>query len=229
MKYGNLLTLEEVEKIINIIPNLPMFKNPKSTKLDSKGYQTLFKLLYHGMMRASEIIDIKKEDVDHKNQIIRSVKTKGNKTTSIIFTSQSLWQDILEHMQFLKPTDLLFPISRQRVWGLVSMAGQHTKIKVEHPTKSTENPYANLLRDSREHHLKLTRIFRESELDKLCRKSPKDVKYQSDVSLDKLKKLEGEANEFLKTFCDECEFPNPTVANFCCRCGQSIKIGKSIL
>ena len=97
-----------------------------------------------------------------------------------------------------------------------------------HPIKS-ELASSKFLRESRIQHLWLTRIFNTIEIDQLKRSSEAKRRVLPLSSHAELIEKERKANEFLKTFCEACTYSNPYGADFCCKCGEPLSVGKSIL
>lgn len=96
----------------------------KKSKYDKKTYQhifpVLFRLLYSTGMRINEVISLKLNDIDLKNNKISIVHSKNNKSR-IIIISNSMKNIIKEYLIFSSPKIYLFECKNQKIsYHLVS-------------------------------------------------------------------------------------------------------------
>lgn len=238
MSSNNILSIKQIDNIISSIPKSAMWTSTlKKPYLATEGYQLLYKLMYHGMFYADELAKLKKKDFDISKREIEILTSRSRRKAKVIFTSDLLWKEILEFIKDFKPDDYIFskkphkkPITRQTIWRVIKEMGKIAGITMSHPTKKTTNVFANALRESRAYHLAITRRFNQTELDQLLRKSPDEYSgLNTPSSIEDLRKKEKNANQELKVYCEQCEFFNPSIALFCCKCGESLRMGKSIL
>ncbi len=248
---GNYLTVKEVDILIDTMPKISKLHTTRAA-IPVNVLQLLLKIIYHGMLRVEEAVNLRKSDIDFKNDdiILRETQTGWTKCEChgsdknclkcggkgkhqvpeiALFSSPSLWQEIREYVRDLKPDQNLFeskhtnePLNRQNVWDYLKTAAEIAKLKKNVDVKS--------LRDSRAHHLRITGLLRESEINQLYRgdKSLISGAYVPTPS-DVLKRKELQANEFLLTFCEDCDYKNPEDAIFCCRCGHPVTQNKKII
>lgn len=221
----NILSLKQVDTLINNTSKMTIDHDHKTVAL-------LFKIMYHGMLWVSEVIELTPNDINYKNNEITVRNTRGGKVTTATFSLPSLWQEIMNYIKDLPPNEKLFSITRQTVWAWSKKLGEISQFKVIHMTKETDNIYNTVLRDSRKRHLHNSGVFRESEIDQLARDSDALNARgfgESPYSISDLKIKESNANRILLTYCEICDYKNPERSNFCCICGKSLTEEKSII
>jgi integrase/recombinase XerD len=95
----------------------------------------LLKFLYYTGMRVNEVINIKKEDINFKESVIR-IRSEISKTrTEAMQPIPKLFLDDLKrYVEYKQNEDKLFPLTKQRVWQLVKHYTLKAKInKNIHP------------------------------------------------------------------------------------------------
>ena len=216
MEYDEqILTLKQVDKLIKNIPKLQV------RLYDHTMIELLFKLMYHGMLHVSEVLQIKPKDIDYSRNEI-TVLSKGDKNRTAVFTYLKLWNEIRVYLKDIPNDKHVFPPTRKQVWNWISQLGEISEIKIVHLTKQTQNVDNDMLINSRKHHLQNTGIFKESEIEQLARG-------YGNYQPESLKKKEEKANQILLVFCETCYYRNPSDAVFCCQCGHSLLEGKDII
>lgn len=246
------LTIKEVNRLIDSIPNVAATMQKKRPVLPPEILQLLLKIIYHGMLRVEEATFLQKKDFDfHEKEIIlRQPRTglrqchchgsdkncsdcggtgKYYEPEKAVFGSEHLWKEIQHHLKDLQSDQYLFynkgsskPITRSRVHSWVKYSAEFSKI----------NKNANLetLRDSRAHHLRITRILTETEIHQMYRGSKSQFSGSFVPSQNRyLLECDKKANLYLRTYCESCKFKNPDEAFFCCICSHSLSEEKTIL
>lgn len=220
---GEYLSIKQVDQLINNLPSVVGRDN--RTGLDSDIIQLLFKIIYHGMIRTDDAVKLKKSDFDYPKKIIQ-LRRKNEKA---LISSESVWREILHYIRNLNDEQFLFrnvrnnkPITRQIVYDWNQKDSKITGINTDIDVRT--------LWDSRAHHLRLSKMFTEPEINQLFRGDKKMFSGIFVPSSDReLLENDQKANEYLRTYCEGCKYKNPSDALFCCRCGHSLSENKSIL
>jgi site-specific recombinase XerD len=92
-----ILTIEEVKKLINTTRNIK--------------HKLIIKLLYGCGLRVSEIINLKKQDINFRESLIKIKLGKGNKDRYVKLP-ESIISDLKAYAQ-LNPSQILFPSNRE--------------------------------------------------------------------------------------------------------------------
>ena len=220
---GEYLSIKQVDQLINNLPSVVGRDN--RTGLDSDIIQLLFKIIYHGMIRTDDAVKLKKSDFDYPKKIIQ-LRRKNEKA---LISSESVWREILHYIRNLNDEQFLFrnvrnnkPITRQIVYDWNQKDSKITGINTDIDVRT--------LWDSRAHHLRLSKMFTEPEINQLFRGDKKMFSGIFVPSSDReLLENDQKANEYLRTYCEGCKYKNPSDALFCCRCSHSLSENKSIL
>jgi len=95
----------------------------------------ILKFLYYTGMRVNEAIQVKKEDINWKEQVIRiRAETSKTKREALQPIPKPFYEDLKNFVEYKQNSDVLFPITKQRVWQLVKYYGKKAKIEKDlHP------------------------------------------------------------------------------------------------
>ena len=246
------LKVTEVDRIIRNAENIYNKGQGKQVFPNAKTLQLLLKIIYHGMLNVKEAVNIQKDDIDLNNRqiILRKTKTgwtkchchgqdknckncggKGRyqKPEKAIFSSESLWEEIRDYIRTLDGKKFLFEnskthnaVTRQSIWDIVTEIAEQSGFSKKIDPK--------ILRNSRAQHLRNSRILRDSEINQLARQSKSQISsYYIPKSERELLDKEGKANNYLITYCEDCDYKNPDEARYCCICATKLKENKSVL
>lgn len=111
----------------------------------------ILKSLYYGGMRASEVIQLRVEDIDFENNTINIISGKGNKTRKIPFIDSGFKADLRYHIGGKRRGEL-FLLGRKHLWKICVEAGKQAGVSHPMPGKTNINPH--LFRHSIARHLK---------------------------------------------------------------------------
>lgn len=242
------LTIKEVDRLIN---NISQISRVSRTGIPQDTIQLFFKIIYHGMLRIQEATHLKKCDFNFTEKKItlreprtgwetcschgdaKCPKCKGKGKLRVpqiaVFSSPKVWSEIQHKLRNLGSNEFLFPnikfdkqVSRHAAFDWIKKLSENLEIK--------KNVHPTILRDSRAHHLRMTKVLIESQIHQMYRgqKNQLSGAYVHETP-EKLIVLDEKANTFLKTYCEDCSYKNPDEGLFCCMCGNSLKENKSIL
>jgi len=120
-KLPSVLTREEIDKIFSV--------------LDRVRDVLLLKTLYYTGLRVNELIQIRRKDINFRENVIR-IRAEITKTRQEALQPlpKKLINLLEEWCKNFKEEDILFPITKQRVWQIVKKTCEKAKItKNIHP------------------------------------------------------------------------------------------------
>jgi len=146
----NYLTPEGLLLFLKEIPKLECYHMDGIRKpLDPYSFQLLFKLQYTCALRISELLRIRKEDINLKTKILTIPKAKtGNRQKTTIVPT--MVQPLGDYIKDWDDRWLLFPISRQTVivWGKIIAEKAGLDLGEEQTEKSIGGYWTHLMRKS---------------------------------------------------------------------------------
>ena len=120
-KLPSVLTREEVEKIFSVTEKIRDV--------------LILKTLYYTGLRVNELIQLTKEDINFKEKVIRiRAETTKTRQEAIQPIPKKLIDSLESWCKNIEDKQILFPLTKQRVWQLVKRATIKAKInKNVHP------------------------------------------------------------------------------------------------
>jgi integrase/recombinase XerD len=152
-------TLQEIKAIMGAVSRSRIYKSPTGQARDHALRQadrnrTILLLLLDTGMRASELINLRLQDVDMKRNSVR-VMGKGNKERAVPISSrtgQALWRYLAQRDQ-RRPLDAVFitssggPLSRRDLYHRLNEIGNRAGVPNTHPHRFRHTFAINYLRN----------------------------------------------------------------------------------
>jgi len=157
-KKDKTISIEELGKIITIIPKMSPFKSWRAA-LNSEETQLLFKLIYFCALRNSEIIILKKSDFDLDNKLLQISRLGKKETTTI---PPNLIGELKTYLKDKKDDDYLFVsrhngrrLTRQIIWVYFKEAGELANLELfkARGTHIVEGMITQFFRDSHKRYM----------------------------------------------------------------------------
>jgi len=193
----NFLTKEQYLKFIDTIPKLEMYHriDPiKKPKLAPHELQLMFKVIYEGAFRVSEVIHLTKDDILQNDRVIKLESTKGNKKRGgkreFGTITDKTFDELVQYADNKKGA--LFPLTRQTVWKYAKCIGDLAGIQLIHENKDTKNMTIHTLRHSRAVHYVDAKQPINVVQKKLRHKSLQPTTTYLNINMSKIKEVEND-------------------------------------
>ncbi|MGZ4902627.1 MAG: tyrosine-type recombinase/integrase, partial [Halobacteriota archaeon] len=125
--------LSPVTKIPDYLEKEQVDELLQAAKACSQRDYLLLDFMWRTGVRVSEVINVKLQDIEHKNNVVNIRKAKGGKQRRVLIGDETLetLSDYISEQNIPKDQPI-FPITRQHVFRLVNRYGNTVGVKI-HP------------------------------------------------------------------------------------------------